>query len=338
MLRRGLLTLAILSFSLAAHAQKERHFVFHYSFRVNNVPAGQSLRVWIPRAHSDSYQEIRVLSKTGGLALRSAREDEYGNSLLYAETAKAAQSEYQFTVDYDVIRHEEIVLMNGKPASPSGEKEIFPVLLTRFEQPDKLVPVTGLPAQLATEQTKSAHTNLDKARAIYDYVFHTLRYDKSGTGWGHGDTLWACDSKRGNCTDFHSLFISMARSQRIPARFAIGFQLPADKHSAEVPGYHCWADFYVESAGWIPVDISEAWKHPELQNYYFGQRDPDRIQFTVGRDLVLTPRQAGPPLNYFVYPYVEVGGKEYPNVEIAFSFEGSESTRATAAAPKRTMP
>jgi hypothetical protein len=25
-------------------------------------------------------------------------------------------------------------------------------------------------------------------------------------------------------------------------------------------------------------------------------------------------------LNYFVYPYVEVGGKTYPNVSTAFSF------------------
>ena len=45
------------------------------------------------------------------------------------------------------------------------------------------------------------------------------------------------------------------------------------------------------------------------------------MQFTVGRDLRLEPPQAGPPLNYFIYPYVEVGDKVYPNVEIGFSFE-----------------
>ena len=45
------------------------------------------------------------------------------------------------------------------------------------------------------------------------------------------------------------------------------------------------------------------------------------VQFTQGRDLKLAPAQEGAPLNYFVYPYVEIGGKEYPNVSIAFSFE-----------------
>jgi transglutaminase-like putative cysteine protease len=50
-----------------------------------------------------------------------------------------------------------------------------------------------------------------------------MKYDKSGTGWGHGDTLRASDSKHGNCTDFRSVFISMARAEKIPARFQIGF-------------------------------------------------------------------------------------------------------------------
>ena len=111
-------------------------------------------------------------------------------------------------------------------------------------QPDVLVPVTGLPADLAAQGDCRARPHpLDKARAIYDYVFTTMKYDKTGTGWGHGDVLYACDAKKGNCTDFHSLFIAMARSQGIPARFEIGFPLPPDKHSAEIAGYHCWSDF-----------------------------------------------------------------------------------------------
>ena len=112
------------------------------------------------------------------------------------------------------------------------------------------MPITGLPAELAVKVTEGKTTPLDKARAIYDYVFTTMRYDKTGTGWGHGDVLYACDAKKGNCTDFHSLFIAMARSQGIPARFEIGFPLPPDKHSAEIAGYHCWSDFF-EPTAWM---------------------------------------------------------------------------------------
>ena len=64
-------------------------------------------------------------------------------------------------------------------------------------QPDALVPVTGVPADLAAKVAEGKAQPLDKARAIYDYVFTTMRYDKTGTGWGRGDVLYACDAKKG---------------------------------------------------------------------------------------------------------------------------------------------
>ena len=105
-------------------------------------------------------------------------------------------------------------------------------LLSKKEQqqdlaPDRLVPITGLPAELAVKVTTGKSATLEKARAIYDYVFDNMRYDKTGTGWGRGDVLYACDAKKGNCTDFHSLFIAMARSQDIPARFRNRFPFAA---------------------------------------------------------------------------------------------------------------
>ena len=230
-----------------------------------------------------------------------------------------------------MVRREHVVLVDGKPVPGLKAVGAPRVELARFVEAHRLVPVTGLPAELAAEQTKGATTQLEKARDIYEYVFRTMKYDKTGTGWGHGDTLWACDSKHGNCTDFHSVFISMARSQKIPARFQIGFPLPADKTSAEIAGYHCWAKFYIDSIGWVPVDISEAWKHQEKHDYFFGAHDMNRVQFTQGRDLRLIPAQDGPPLNYFVYPYVEVGGKEYLNVSIASSFQEGAKTATLGA-------
>lgn len=301
--------------------QHPRHFTFHYAFTVKNVTPGERVRVWIPLAHSDQFQDVKVTAKSGDLALKQFQQSQYGNEVLYAEAAKADKEEYKFSVDYTVVRREHVVLVDGKPAPGLLPRRSSPKLeLARDLEPDRLVPITGIPADLAVEKTRGATTQLEKARDIYDYVFRTMKYDKSGTGWGHGDTLWACDSKHGNCTDFHSVFISMARSQKIPAHFQIGFPLPEDKTSAEIPGYHCWAEFYIASIGWIPVDISEAWKHQEKQDYFFGAHDANRFQLTQGRDLTLTPAQDGPPLNYFVYPYVEVAGEEYPNVSIAFSF------------------
>jgi transglutaminase-like putative cysteine protease len=327
MLRKAFVVLPalLLLSAVVALAQASRDFTFHYSFTVKNVPAGQKLRIWFPAGHSDSFQQMRAITENGDLPLKKTRESKYGNEIYYAEIGKTKQAEYHFEVIYDVVRHERVTLGVSTP-------HLADVTLTSREKkldlaPDALVPITGLPADLAKKVTDGQSGQLNKARAIYDYVFATMKYDKTGTGWGRGDVLYACDAHKGNCTDFHSLFISMARSQDIPARFEIGFPLPADKHSAEIAGYHCWAEFFEPKHGWIPVDISEAWKHPEKKDYFFGAHDENRVQFSMGRDLELNPKQDGPPLNYFVYPYVELEGKEYPTVSNAFSFAdaGSEA-------------
>ena len=323
-----------LSFCLAgvfAQAQATRHFTFHYAFTIKDVPAGEHVRVWFPESHSDAYQEVRVVSAKGDLGLKHTRESRFGNEMYYAESKKARSSELHFEVIYDVVRHEHLSLGVNRPRLQNAalsSKET-----KEFLGPDKLVPVTGLPAQLAAKVTQGMDKNLDKARAIYDYVFQTMKYDKTGTGWGRGDVLYACDAKKGNCTDFHSLFISMARSQHIPARFEIGFPLPADKTSSQIPGYHCWAEFFDPEHGWIPVDISEAWKNPVKQNYFFGAHDANRIQFTIGRDLVLSPAEQGEARNFFIYPYVEVAGKEHSNVSLEFSFSDNLAQQASTSAP-----
>jgi hypothetical protein len=80
------------------------------------------------------------------------------------------------------------------------------------------------------------------------------------------------------------------------------------------------------------VDISEAWKHQEKKDYFFGAHDVNRVQFTVGRDVQLNPAQHGDRVNYLIFPYVELGGEPYPNVANAISFSdftnGREATRA----------
>jgi hypothetical protein len=311
---RELFLFVFVLLSLSAVAQQSRHFTFHYAFSVRNVQPGQKIEIWFPEAHSDQFQDMKIVSVTGDLPLKASRDAKYGNTIYHAVAPKAAKDEYAFDVQYDVVRRERIGLpRDGQTPQlvKVSAKEANASLA-----PDKLVPTTGKLADIAAQQVQGHTGTMDRARALYDYVFTAMKYDKTGTGWGRGDAEWACDSKRGNCTDFHSVFISMARSQGIPARFEIGFPIPAGKNSGDIAGYHCWAEFYDSQYGWVPVDISEAWK----KDYFFGAHDVNRVQFSMGRDLVLTPPQSGDPLNYFVYPYVEVDGKKWENVSNHFSF------------------
>src|SRR5581483_1885029 len=104
-----LLVAAVLS--VPAFAQASRHFTFHYGFTVRNVAPGQKLEVWFPQAHSDAFQEVRVVSASGDLPLTTARDARYGNTMYHAITPNAVKPEYSFEVVYDVVRRERI----GRP-------------------------------------------------------------------------------------------------------------------------------------------------------------------------------------------------------------------------------
>jgi hypothetical protein len=77
----------------------------------------------------------------------------------------------------------------------------------------------------------------------------------------------------------------------------------------------------VDGVGWIPVDISEADKHPDLRDYNFGAQSAKLLKLTHGRDITLVPPQAGEPLNIFVLPYVEVDGKAHTGMKWTMEFK-----------------
>ena len=299
-----------------------RTFRFTYAFTVKDIPSGaKRIRVWVPVPQTDKHQTVRVLAVKAPVKTHMTQESEYGNRMIYAEIDNPRTTQTEFTVDYEVARreytrgdYEQLERGDQKPGAVSAS-------MNRFIAPDSLIPTDGKIKTLAMEVTGSKTGTVTKAKAAYDYFFTTMRYDKTGTGWWRGDALWACDSKRGNCTDFHSPFIGVLRADGIPARFDIGFPLPENKKQGDIPGYHCWAEFYAQKTGWIPVHISEAWKAQEKRDYFFGSVDANRVQFSTGRDVTLSPKQDGPALNYFVYPYVEIDGKPYEKLDKKFSFE-----------------
>jgi len=291
-----------------------RTFRFTYSVAVQDIPDGaHKLSIWIPVPKTDRHQEVLSLEVKAPLEYAITQEKRYGNRLLHLSAAAPLPRAIELQLEALVARRAYSVLAE-KPRLPDDDPPKPQDL-----GPHAMVPIDGEIAAAAREATSGARTPLEKARAIYDYVTSTVRYDKSGQGWGRGDAVYACDARRGNCTDFHSLIIGMARACHIPARFVMGFPLPEDRKEGEISGYHCWAEMYVEGVGWLPLDSSEASKHPEKRDSLFGGLDANRVEFTRGRDLVLVP-PASEQLNFFVYPRVEVDDVEHTWVKQSFSF------------------
>ncbi|HTW88688.1 MAG TPA: transglutaminase-like domain-containing protein [Candidatus Binataceae bacterium] len=299
-----------------------RNVSFTYLATITPAPAAKHLEIWIPVPHDNAWQQISQLSVDAALPHQIVAQAD-GNRILHlsADAPLPASTTIRFT--FDAARRQETAdLALAARSLPEPTDGAF----APFLRADALVPIDGEITQVSTTIGSAGAPALEQARAIYEYVVANMKYDKSGTGWGHGDAIYACNVHRGNCTDFHSLFIALARSRGIPARFTIGFPLGAFG-AGPITGYHCWAEFYAGGV-WVPIDASEAWKHPPRHDYYFGHLDADRVGFTSGRDLELTPRQHGAPLNYLIYPYAEVDGVALlsSRIKTAFSYRDLAAT------------
>ena len=288
---------------------------YSFEYRVDlprlNISEGQKLRIWAPYPAETADQKVLSVTIQSPWPYTLNR-DAFGNQMIYLEGTSVPTS--ALTMRFVIERRPSDGV---RVAAITSDTPLDP---QRYLRSDRLIPLEGVIRETAAEQSRGLATPDEKVHAFYNYVVKTMRYNKEGSGWGRGDAVWACTNKRGNCTDFHSLFIGMARSQGIPARFMIGFPIPGDSDAGAIPGYHCWAEYYDQARGWVPVDASEANKSG-WADAYFGSLPNDRIQFTVGRDLTLAPPQQGPPLNYFIYPYVEADGTAVDNLPAAFRFE-----------------
>lgn len=269
-------------------------FEFHYQAELPEIM--EEAKMWIPIAKSDTFQTVKLISLQAPGKQEMLEEKEYNNTILYLELGPEHSGE-TLEIIYEVERKEKGPY---KEQTPVSEKYLASNLL---------MPVGGRFKKIADEAIggKREDNKLVQARALYDYIIDNMRYMKYGD-YGKGDAVYACDVRTGNCTEFHSFFISLARSVGIPARFSIGASIPSERNEGGIDGYHCWAEFYAEGKWW-PVDISEGNKYTALATYYFGRHPANRIELSRGRDLKVEPGPLSGPINFLAYPLLEIGGK-----------------------------
>lgn len=278
----------------------QRSFRFDYHAELAAESPDDEMRMWLPLPSNSADQEIGELKVDASHEYQiNALTSGVGRSL-YIETLG---EDISVTVSFDVTRR---ATAGGNAATAT---EIAAGL-----QGSSMVPLGGKVSTMSAsvKVSKNAGT-MSVARSLYDHTLERMNYDKPVNGsWGRGDSEWACDSRHGNCTDFHSYFMGLARTREIPARFVMGFPINGAGEAAgttgNIGGYHCWAYFYDQEEGWRPVDISEADKHPDKSEFFFGNLDENRLEMIGGRDIMVSPEPVAGSLNLFIYPYAEVNG------------------------------
>ncbi len=315
------------------------------------IPEGaQVVRIWFTQPQADAATEVRRMKveSTAGDA-KSAKDNE-GNTYLYWEISKPAAGTFKATTTFEVARKE--VCGNVDPAATRPYKDADKKGMEKYLCPTQYVIIDDKIEALAKEIVGDEANPTAASRLIYDWILENIEYwvkepaklKASPTG----STEYCLTTKTGNCTDFHSLYMSLSRAAGIPTRIIYGsfFKGPLDGQDAD-QSYHCWLEYFAPNVGWIPLDVAVAdifvegvtlteenkpkinltvaddyaGPDPKMVDYYFGNIDARRVVWSHGRDLTLDPKQAGGPVNAMAKAYVEIDGRPFDGYKRKLTFK-----------------
>ena len=330
--------------SIPAKNDRSRSFQFKYTVDIESTD-GKKLEVWIPVPKSNEVQTISNLQLyTNELQYTIEDETVHGNKYLYINDSTGTSKITNISMTFDVIRieHQNMIYDNVDPQKYLGAYSTVPIggIFNKIITDNKLTKndVRGIynyvidgmhygkPKSIDDIYYKEPWLSPDKKYGMKQVgrdniitLYKKSIIDGNNYTFGNGNAIYACDIGVGNCTDYHSYFMSLDRTLGIPSRFHMGFPIPAGQNG-NVSGYHCWADYYIDGKGWYPVDISEADKTPYRKDYYFGTVDNNRVEMMVGRDFILNGYELE-TTNFFIYPIMEVDDKKSFSFSQNFSYK-----------------
>ena len=329
----GLLTAALLTLPTLGRAgqtpreaTRSARFAVRNAVRLPDLPRrARSVRIWLALPREERQQRMWDLRVTAPGEYGVHHSERNGNRYLYVEVKRPRTPSLEVVTEYAVERDEVRSRLLPTPAARLAglDRSLFAFSL----KPSTYVVISDEIRAIARRVAGGEPTVVGKAHKLYDWVLNNIEYwvkdPKHLKASGIGSSEYCLRTKSGNCTDFHSLYAALARSQGIPVRMVYGSLFKPELDGVDKDGsYHCWVEFYNPGAGWTPLDVALAdlQESPAKQQYYFGNLDERRVAWTIGRDLTLAPQQAGGPVNSLPKAYVEVNGKPYTNWTRKFTY------------------
>ncbi len=319
---RLLLVACVFSAASDALAQMPlvRKVELKYTCAIDKTPPGAKVvDLWIPVLSDNERQTVRLRNASDLREGRMTTEKKLGNRMYYRRFQARSDAPIRVELVYDVEVREHVVqaakqLPATRQVAPGPDLAVYLGSVA-------MIPLQGRISRLARQIALAEGEPLRAGRKIYDYLVDTMTYNNKAPGAGTGNAVWACDSKTGDCTDFHSVFIGVCRWRGIPADHVFGLPMAPDKTEGEIDHVHCWARFWVADIGWIPIDASRGNLFPDKRDYYFGTLPCHWVTLSHGRDVVLEPPQQGAPVNMFDGPVAEIDGQPAKDVHWVVSYK-----------------
>jgi transglutaminase-like putative cysteine protease len=301
---------------------------FEVTTNVEVLKPSGATRVWLPAALLGETPFQRTFANSfnaeGGTAkLAESKADALG--IVAAEFPAGARPVVTLTSRIGT-RNYAVDLSKPNEAVKENRAE-----LEYFLRPTKLIPTDGIVKATANEITAGSKTDIEKARAIYEWIVENTFRNPKTRGCGVGDILFMLQTKDlgGKCADLNALYVGLARASGLPARDVYGIRVAKSELGYKSLGpstpnvtkaQHCRAEVHLRGYGWVPVDPADVRKvvleeppgnRPldddmvkKARARLFGSWEMNWMAYNFAHDVALPGAKNG-PVGFLMYPQAE---------------------------------
>jgi len=333
------------TFPSLAHAQARTYApasstwrTFEVTTRLEIANAGTGTKAWIPvPALNTDWQQSGDSTWSGNLRDAALYTDPaYGAKMVRATWADGESSPVIIVVSTIRTRDRDIDWSKkSAPAANTGD-------LALNLKPTALIPTDGIVAATASKAVAGKTTDVDKSRALYDWVVNNTYREPTVRGCGVGDIKGMLETGNmgGKCADLNALFVGLCRASGIPARDIYGIRVAKSAFGYKELGagtndiskaQHCRAEVWLNDYGWVamdPADVAKVmrqetpvWiKDPRnevaapVYDALFGSWEGNWMGYNTAHDIAL-PGSTGAKVAFLMYPQAETRGERVDSLD-----------------------